>query len=62
MTSLHERMDLKSDRIDRAAEHADVAFVLGGKDFDLRARHHRAALFDTAALDEAAALVEPRRR
>jgi hypothetical protein len=62
MTSLQERMDLKPDRIDRAAEHADVAFVLGDNDSDVRAMPHQAALLDVAALEAGATLDEPRRR
>jgi hypothetical protein len=45
MTSLQERMDLKSDPIDRAAD-ADSAFVLGDNDSDVRAMPHQTPLLD----------------
>jgi hypothetical protein len=48
MTSLDEGIHLNSDPLDRAAEHADDPFILGDRDFDVRAKHDQTALLKGA--------------
>ena len=46
MTTRHERTGFDSDPIDRTAQDADTAVVLGDKDSDVRAKHAHAAVLD----------------
>lgn len=59
MTSLQERVGFSSDSIERAADDAEAAFVLGDEDSGVRAEHIQGAPVDEARVTDQPVVPRP---